>query len=73
MVVQLEYHFNRQQDGREAMKYTTSAIILGLALTVTAQEDTFNYDSTSGKSYGPQDWDKVGCNNLATCVSSHDR
>lgn len=50
------------------MRYS-GAILVGTILAVTAQEDTFNYRSTSGRDYGPQDWDEVSCNNLATCVS----
>jgi hypothetical protein len=57
--------FKRQD---EKMKYVVSAIF-GLAVTVSAQQDTFNYRSTSGKDYGPDDWNQVSCNNLATCVS----
>jgi hypothetical protein len=54
------------------MKFTLHILvtgILGLSGAVTAQEDTFNYRSTSGRDYGPNDWDEVSCNNLATCVS----
>ncbi len=32
-------------------------------------EDTFNYRETSGESYAPEDWNKVGCDDLETCVS----
>lgn len=43
--------------------------LLALVTIVAGEEDDFNYQSTSGNDYGPEEWDKVGCNNLATCVS----
>jgi hypothetical protein len=48
------------------MKITIS--ILALATHKAASQDVFNYDTTSGNSYGPEDWGKVKCDNLATCV-----
>ena len=41
-----------------------------LATLATASEDLFNYESTSGSDFGPEEWDKVSCDNLETCVSS---
>jgi hypothetical protein len=49
------------------MKGIISVVVL--AALASASEDVFNYDSTSGTSFGPEDWDKVSCDNLATCVS----
>lgn len=40
----------------------------GLLCIVSAQ-DLFNYDKTSGNDYGPEEWDKVDCPDLETCVS----
>jgi hypothetical protein len=31
--------------------------------------DLFNYGRTSGTDYGPDDWDKVSCGNVGSCVS----
>lgn len=32
-----------------------------------AQEDRFNYRETDGKDYGPEEWDKVSCNEVGEC------
>ena len=37
--------------------------------SVLVQADTFNYRSTRGDDYGPDDWKKVQCKDLETCVS----
>lgn len=49
------------------MKYKAS-VLWGLVLAVFA-DDTFNYDSTSGSDFGPEDWNEVDCDELETCVS----
>jgi hypothetical protein len=56
------------------MKYDTRTIQVALALSsyiaaLVAADSKFNYDETSGDNYGPQDWDKVDCDELETCVS----
>jgi hypothetical protein len=54
------------------MKFQLSiflAAVLGFSETTTAQQDTFNYQATSGRNYGPSDWNDVSCNDLDTCVS----
>lgn len=47
----------------------TASVLVCLLATVAA-DDLFNYRSTSGNDYGPEDWGKVSCDNLETCVSS---
>lgn len=44
-------------------------VILALSYTAAVTHaDTFNYRETSGDSYGPSDWNKVGCDDLEDCV-----
>eukprot|EP00934_Nitzschia_sp_Nitz4_P001807 Nitzschia sp. Nitz4//scaffold177_size45885//17105//21005//NITZ4_007204-RA/size45885-augustus-gene-0.5-mRNA-1//-1//CDS//3329539052//1807//frame0 len=43
------------------------ASILLLLPSCLAAQDLFNYDSTSGTDYGPEQWNKVSCNDLETC------
>jgi hypothetical protein len=40
-----------------------------VATLVVNADDTFNYDRTEGNNYGPEDWDRVSCDNLGDCVS----
>lgn len=40
-----------------------------LLLTSTGALDRFNYDRTQGNNYGPKDWGRVDCHDVATCVS----
>lgn len=47
------------------MKFTAAAL-MGLNTLASAQ-DLFNYRSTSGTDFGPEEWNKVSCNNLSTC------
>lgn len=56
------------------MKVTRTTLKYALAFSVLSRagvlaEDTFNYRGTDGDSYGPEDWNQVGCDDLATCVS----
>ena len=44
-------------------------VTVSAALSIVNAEDTFNYDRTSGDSYGPDDWDRVKCDKLEECVS----
>ena len=50
---------------------TTLAILfLGLLVQPVPGLDQFNYRSTEGQDYGPEDWSEVQCENVANCVSS---
>jgi hypothetical protein len=57
------------------MKYDTRTLKVILALlsyytaALVTADSSFNYDETSGDNYGPEDWDKVECDELETCVS----
>ena len=56
------------------MKFTRTTLTFVLALSALNRagvlaEDTFNYRETDGESYGPVDWNQVGCDDLVTCVS----
>ena len=44
-------------------------LILLLPAIAAQNDDLFNYGSTTGSNYGPEDWDQVACDDLATCVS----
>lgn len=47
-------------------------VLLLLLSSVTAQnDDLFNYGSTNGRNFGPEDWDQVACDDLETCVRSY--
>ena len=50
------------------MLYVRKIALLS-ALYGGARADDFNYRSTQGDNYGPNDWNKVRCGNLETCVS----
>ena len=43
-----------------------SMVLLGSMVTA---EDIFNYRETDGDDYGPEEWDQVECDDVATCVS----
>lgn len=47
------------------LAYAFTTVIV--AVLANADLDEFNYDTTSGKSFGPSDWDQVRCNDLQTC------
>jgi hypothetical protein len=32
------------------------------------KSDTFNYDISRGTNYGPKEWNRVQCSDVATCV-----
>lgn len=53
------------------MKISSQALFAFSALAVGVKADNFNYDRTNGVDYGPDEWNKVRCNNLETCVSSY--
>ena len=49
-------------------------LVLSLALLRSAyssNSDLFNYRETVGTDYGPEDWDKVTCDNVTECVSAN--
>ncbi|VEU45346.1 unnamed protein product [Pseudo-nitzschia multistriata] len=48
------------------MLYVRKIALLS-ALYGGARADDFNYRSTQGDNYGPNDWNKVRCGNLETC------
>jgi hypothetical protein len=48
----------------------SSVFLLAACMKSAEGADDFNYRKTQGRDYGPNDWDEVGCDNLATCVSS---
>ena len=52
------------------MALKISILLSLLILDLAKSADIFNYDQTSSRDYGPEDWDEVSCNNLNTCVSS---
>jgi hypothetical protein len=39
----------------------------------SVNSDSFNFRETSGDDYGPEDWDRVRCDDLETCVSTSAR
>jgi hypothetical protein len=43
------------------------AVTCFLTLTVV-KSDTFNYDVSRGTNYGPKEWDRIQCSDVATCV-----
>lgn len=43
------------------------SVFLSQRILVAYSADDFNYDKTSGNSYGPSDWDQVHCPDLKTC------
>jgi hypothetical protein len=55
------------------MKFSKNVLFYVLTVYVATlavnAEDTFNYDRTEGNNYGPEDWDRVSCDNLEDCVS----
>jgi hypothetical protein len=42
---------------------------LVLALVNGQNDDQFNYRNTDGRDYGPNQWNKVSCDDLDQCVS----
>jgi hypothetical protein len=54
------------------MKVVAVAWLVALVvLKVNGQnDDQFNYRDTNDRDYGPNEWNKVSCNDLDQCVSS---
>ncbi|KAG7370840.1 Eukaryotic-type carbonic anhydrase [Nitzschia inconspicua] len=50
---------------------TFTLLVLSCSAFVTA--DRFNFRSTSGNDYGPEDWNRVQCDNLETCEGWPDK
>lgn len=48
---------------------TVFLFITGVFVQPVRPEDRFNYRSTEGRNFGPADWGKVQCDNIANCVS----
>ena len=44
-------------------------LLIVLPAIAAQNDDLFNYGSTDGSNFGPEDWDQVACDDLATCVS----
>jgi hypothetical protein len=52
------------------MATCTMKLLFLLLSAVAAQNDhLFNYGETEDGNFGPEDWDKVACDDLDTCVS----
>lgn len=48
-------------------------LLSSLSLVVGSNDDLFNYDATSGNDYGPEDWNKVTCDDLELCTGWPDK
>jgi len=55
------------------MAHKTTILISLLAIDLAKAADLFNFGDTSGRDYGPADWDEVSCNNLDTCPGWPDK
>ena len=51
-------------------KPSVGIFFLGLLFRPTVGQDRFNYRSTEGRDFGPEDWSEVQCDDITTCVRS---
>ena len=46
------------------------ALLLLPQVAWTRNDDRFNYRETVGRDFGPEDWNRVTCDDVTQCVSS---
>ena len=64
--IELTIHRTRRTT---SMLTKLAVFLLGLLVHPTpGLDDHFNYRSTIGRDFGPADWGKVQCDNIANCV-----